>query len=219
MDFDKAVKLKLAAARQRKNALPPSMIKLADALEGLLKEKDFNSISAAEISRTARVNESLIYRYFKDKRGLLHFILHNYMIEFMEEMEGRIKAAKGALNKLQVLVRGHVAMYDANRVFAKILLLEVRNAPGYFESDTYELIKSYGRFMTAIINQGVESGEIRNDIPISRIRNIILGGIEHACMAPVIFGYGISEDAVDDLFKLLFDGITPAGEKTWENIF
>ncbi len=207
MDLDKAIKLNLAATNQGRNALPPSMIKLADALEGLLKEKDFNSISAAEISRTAQVNESLIYRYYKDKRGVLHFILHNYMIEFMEEIGRQIKEVKGALNKLEMVVRGHIAMYDANRVFAKILLLEVRNFPGYFESDTYELIKTYGRSMTAIINQGVESGEIRNDIPISRIRNMILGGIEHTCMAPVIFGYGISDDTVDDLFKLLFDGI------------
>ncbi len=209
MDLDKAIKLNLAAAKQGRTSLPPSMIKLADALEGLLKERDFNSISAAEISRTARVNESLIYRYYKDKRGVLHFILHNYMIEFMEEIGRQIKEVKGALNKLEMLVRGHIAMYDANRVFAKILLLEVRNSPGYFESDTYELIKTYGRSMTAIINQGVESGEIRNDIPISRIRNMILGGIEHACMAPVIFGYGISDDTVDDLFKLLFSGIVP----------
>jgi len=209
MDLDKAIKLNLAAAKQGRTTLPPSMIKLADALEGLLTEKDFNSISAAEISRTAQVNESLIYRYYKDKRGALHFILHNYMIEFMEEIGRQIKEVKGALNKLEMLVRGHIAMYDANRVFAKILLLEVRNSPGYFESDTYELIKTYGRSMTAIINQGVESGEIRNDIPISRIRNIILGGIEHTCMAPVIFGYGISDDTVDDLFKLLFGGIVP----------
>ena len=207
MDIDKAVKSNIAAVRQGRTSLPPSMLKLADALEDLLKEKDFNSISAAEISRTARVNESLLYRYFKDKRGVLHFILHNYMVEFMEEIGRQIRQARGALNKLKVLIRGHIAMYDTNRVFAKILLLEVRNFPGYFESDTYELIKAYGRFMTDIINQGVESGEIRSDIPISRIRNMILGGIEHACMAPVIFGYGISEDSVDDLFKLLFDGI------------
>lgn len=214
MDFDKAIKLNLAAAHQRRTALPPSMTKLADALEALLKEKDFNSISAAEISRTAQVNESLIYRYYKDKRGVLHFILHNYMIEFMGEIGRQIKAAKGALNKLEMLVRGHIAMYDANRVFAKILLLEVRNFPGYFESDTYELIKTYSRSMTAIINQGVESGEIRNDIPISRIRNMILGGIEHTCMAPVIFGYSISDDTVDDLFKLLFDGIVSPSRRS-----
>ena len=88
---DKTIKSNIAAARQGRSSLPPSMVKLADALETLLKEKDFNSISAAEISRTAQVNESLLYRYFKDKRGVLHFILHNYMVEFMEEIGQQIE--------------------------------------------------------------------------------------------------------------------------------
>ncbi len=210
MDINKAINQNNAL--KGRTSLPPSMIKLADALNELLKKKDFNSITAAEISRTAQVNESLIYRYFKDKRGALHFLLHNYMVDFMEDIGQQLKQGKGALNKLRIIIRGHITMYDTNRVFAKILLLEVRNFPGYFESDTYELIKSYGRFMTAIINEGVESGEIRNDIPLSRIRNLIMGGIEHASMAPVIFGYSISDESVDDLFKLLFQGIaSPKG--------
>ena len=59
-------------------------------------------------------------------------------------------------------------MYDNNRVFAKILLLEVRNFPGYFESSTYWLVKNYGKMVTQIVAQGVQSGEIRDDIPPSR---------------------------------------------------
>ena len=51
---------------------PPGKIKIAEALRILLKEKDFNSITTADISRTSGVNEALIYRYYKDKRGLLH---------------------------------------------------------------------------------------------------------------------------------------------------
>ena len=188
---------------------PPSKIKLAKALEELLEAKDFGSITTAEISRTAGVNESLIYRYFGDKRGVLHHVLEVYLVAFHNDIIREMKQVKGALNKLRVLIHGHIAMYDANRVFSKILLLEVRNFPGYFESNTYDLVKSYGRFLTAIINEGIEAGEIRRDIPISRIRNLILGGIEHLCLPPVIFGHPISVETVgDDLCELLFSGIT-----------
>ena len=51
---------------------PPGKIKIADALKTLLKEKDFNSITTAEIAATSGVNEALIYRYYKDKRGLVN---------------------------------------------------------------------------------------------------------------------------------------------------
>ena len=194
--------------RSGETSSPPGRIKLAGALKLLLEEKDFNSITTAEISRTAGVNESLIYRYFKDKRGLLHHVLHEYLVDFHQEINADLKRSRGALNKLRLLIHGHIRMYDTNRVFAKILLLEVRNFSGYFDSDTYELVKSYGRLITAIINEGVESGEIRDDIPLSRMRNLILGGVEHFCMAPVIFGHEISFEAMgDDLCELIFKGM------------
>jgi len=103
--------------KMNQTSSPPSRIKLADALKELLKEKDFNSITTAEIARTAGVNESLIYRYFKDKRGLLHHVLHDYLVDFHQEINTRLKQTRGALNKLRILIHGHIRMYDTNRVF------------------------------------------------------------------------------------------------------
>jgi DNA-binding transcriptional regulator YbjK len=50
----------------------PGYIKIVGALKLLLKEKEFNAITWAEIARTAGVNEALIYKYFHDKRNLLY---------------------------------------------------------------------------------------------------------------------------------------------------
>ena len=187
---------------------PPSKFKLAQALKTLLTEKSFSAVTTAEIARTAGVNESLIYRHFKDKRGILHHILRDYIVEFQGNINRQLATTRGALNKIRVMIQEHISMYETNRVFAKILLLEVRNFPGYFESDTYQLVKSHGLFLTAIINEGVETGEIRDDIPLSRMRNLILGGIEHFSMVPVVFGHPMDVQALtNDLCTLVFAGI------------
>ena len=69
-------------------------------------------------------------------------------------------------------------------------------------------MKNYGKMVTQIVAQGVQSGEIRDDISPSIIRDLILGGIEHFCMAAVIFGHEISvASAADDLCDLLFKGV------------
>ena len=187
---------------------PPAKQKLVDAMSRLLQDKPFNAITTAEISRTAGANEALIYRYFKDKRGLLHQVLHDYLLDFHAHMQNDLKEAPGAIERLKRLIRVHIRLYDSNRVFAKILLLEVRNFPGYFESETYRLVKIYGRIITDIVSQGIDGGEIRADLPPARIRDLILGGIEHVCMAPVIFGRDIDVDAAaDQLCDLIFRGI------------
>ncbi len=189
---------------------PPAKKKLSKALSRLLREKDFNSITTAEISKSAGANEALIYRYFKDKRGLLHHVLHDYLVLFIAEIQTDLKQTCGTINKLRHLIRAHIGMYDSNRVFAKILLLEVRNFPGYFESETYRLVKLYGQLLTDIILAGIDAGDIRDDIPSEKIRDLILGGIEHFCMAPVIFGHEIPVETVaDQLGDLILNGITP----------
>ena len=109
---------------------PPGKVKIAEALKILLREKDFNSITTADIARTAGVNEALIYRYFKDKRGLLHDVLAEYLEDYIEKIEFDRKGIKGAANKLRQLIWDTIYLYQQDRVFAKILLLEVLNFSG-----------------------------------------------------------------------------------------
>jgi len=195
--------------KPRKASSPAGRIKLVDAMRQLLRDKDFNSITTAEISRTAGVNEALIYRYFKDKRGLLHEVLAKYWDEFTRKTETDLKGIKGSLNKLRKLIWCHIDIYDRDRVIAKILLLEVRNFQGYFSSETYQVVKKYARLVLSIIREGIEDGEIRDDVPPERIRDLIFGGIEHFCMASVIFRRKMdAESLADELCELLLDGIT-----------
>ena len=58
---------------------PPGRLEIVASLKTLLAEKDFGAITTAEIAKTAGVTEALIYKYFKDKRDLLHQILSEYL--------------------------------------------------------------------------------------------------------------------------------------------
>jgi TetR/AcrR family fatty acid metabolism transcriptional regulator len=187
---------------------PPGKIKIAEALRVLLKEKDFNSITTADISRTSGVNEALIYRYYKDKRGLLHDVLAKYLEDYIEKMELNRKGIKGAVNNLRKLIWDMIYLHHKDRVFSKILLLEVRNFRGYWESETYQIVRQYSNSMLNLIKEGIDAGELRDDIPPSHIRQIILGAIEHLCLPGVIFGHDISPDKMtDDICDVIFEGI------------
>jgi len=187
---------------------PPGKIKIAEALRSLLKEKDFNSITTADISRTSGVNEALIYRYYKDKRGLLHTVLAEYLEDYIETMELNRKGIKGTVNKLRKLIWDMIYLHHKDRVFSKILLLEVRNFRGYWESETYQIVRQYSKSMLNLIKEGIDAGELRDDISPSHIRQVILGAIEHLCLPGVIFGHDISPDKMtDDLCDVIFEGI------------
>ena len=84
---------------------PPGRIKIAEALRSLLEQKEFNAITTAEIARSAGVTEALIYKYFKDKRDLLHQVLVEYLEQYHVRVREDLRGIQGALNKLRKLIQ------------------------------------------------------------------------------------------------------------------
>jgi AcrR family transcriptional regulator len=198
----------LPGGNARARPFPPGRIKIANAFISLLEQKEFGAITTAEIAKKAGVTEALIYKYFEDKRGLLHQVLKEYLEQYLVQFERDLKGIKGALNKIRKLIWGHISVYSSNRVFARILFLEVRNHLDYYRSDTYQLIRAYSKILLAIIEEGIRNGEIRDDIPPKLIRQVIFGSIEHVCLTGVIFKGEVSpDDLTEDLCKFIFRGI------------
>lgn len=173
-----------------------------------MEKKDFGSITTAEIARTAGVTEALIYKYFKDKRDLLYEVLREYLEHYDTRFEVDLKGIRGALNRLRKLIWSHINVYATDRVFAKILLVDVRSFSDYYTSRPYELVKKYSKIMLGIIEEGVADGEIREDISPLIMRQAILGALENVCLTGVVFDREISPDELtESLCDLLFNGI------------
>ena len=199
------------AKESKIKSLPPGRIKITQALKLLLEKKEFSAVTTAEIAKQAGVTEALIYKYFKDKRDLLHQVLREYLEQYQIQVENDLKGIKGALNRLRKLIWSHINVYATNRVFAKILLLEVRNYPDYYKSETYELVKIYSDTVLRIIEEGIRNKEIREDLEPKLIRLGIIGSIEQVCLSGVVFGREISpDDITENLCKFIFKGIERA---------
>ena len=130
---------------------PPGRIKIVEALRTLLEKKDFNAITTAEIARTAGVTEALIYKYFKDKRDLLYQVLAEHLEHYMVQTQLDLKGIKGALNKLRKIIWTHIHVYDTDRVFAKMLLIDVRSYSDYYMSEAYGRVREYTDIVLEII--------------------------------------------------------------------
>ncbi len=201
-----------SANGEKSRPFPPGRIRIADALRFLLEKKDFSAITTAEIAGTAGVTEALIYKYFKDKRDLLYQVLREYLESYDAQFITDVKGIKGALNKLRRLLWSHINVYATDRVFAKILLVQVRSFSDYYSSDPYRLVKKYSNVLLEIIKEGMESGEIRNDIDPGTIRQVILGALEHVCLTSIVFDRDISPDELsENLCELIFKGIEKGG--------
>lgn len=197
-----------SAKNEKTKHLPPGRIKITRALKSLLEKKEFGAITTAEIAKKAGVTDALIYKYFKDKRDLLHQVLSEYLEQYRTQITLDLKGIKGTFNKLRKLIWSHINVYATNRVFARILLIEVRNYPDYYRSETYGRVKEYSDTVLQIINEGIRNREIRDDLPPKLLRHSILGSIEQVCLSGIIFGKDInSDDLTEQLCEIIFKGI------------
>jgi TetR/AcrR family fatty acid metabolism transcriptional regulator len=188
--------------------LPPGYIKITQALRTLLKEKEFEAITWAEIAEVGGVNQGLISKYFKTKRNLLHQLLKQYYEQNLRDAERAVKGVEGAFNKLRSLIRFNLESFSKERVFARIVLLEVRNSPGYFQCDTYKLVKRSGDMISEILEEGIRNGEIRDDISSRHMRRVILGATEHLFLPGLLFDREIDPDELTEIIcKLVFPGL------------
>jgi len=186
---------------------PPGRIKIMNSFSLLMAQKDFHSITTAEIAKTAEVTEGLIYKYFKDKKDLLYQILNEHFFEFQAKIENRIANEKTCVEQLEVIIFSSLESYAANRIFSKILLLEVRNSLDFFESGAYEMVRKYTRTILKIIEKGIETGELKPETKPHILWKVILGAIEHACLGEIIFGREFDIDEVaTGIANIVFNG-------------
>lgn len=187
---------------------PPGRQKIISSLSDLMKTKDFHSITTAEIAETAGVTEGLIYKYFKDKKDLLYQVLSQQFYQFQNMVLKRIEGKNDCIAKLETIIYATLESYISNRVFAKILLLEVRSSPQYFDTGAYEMVRMYSRIILEIVDEGIERGELAPDTDASLFRKILIGAIEHACLAEVIFGKELDVAARSAaISRILFNGV------------
>jgi len=192
----------------KSTSAPPGKQKIAQAMRGLLEERAFETITIAEIAAEAGVTEGLLYKYFWDKRDLLHHVLREHYEMFIAGLERDLQGIDGALNKLRKIIWISIERYANHKVFARIIMLETRNSAKYFETEAYALVRRFIGMVDDVIREGIDAGEIRADLPTAFIRNAIFGAIEHSCLKRVIFNEAVAtNETARFIADLIFNGI------------
>ncbi len=188
---------------------PPGKRKIIKALRTLLEDREFNSVTTSDIAKTAGVTEGLIYKYFANKRDLLYQVLKEHIDQFLFKVEKDLEGSLSSLDKLKAIVHSSVYSYDKHRVFAKMLLIEVRNSPDYFSSDACNLIRLHVKNILGIIETGIKNCEIKETLNPIAIREVLLGAIEQGCISKIIFNRKIDVDKItDDICDIVFNGLS-----------
>lgn len=155
------------------------------AAKQVFAEKGFEATSIADIARAAGISDGLAYRYFQGKRDLLNEVLRAFYDRTMLDLEVIASRDAPFETRLHDIIHRHLFAFVADADLCRLFISEVRTASDYQGSPVHELNRRYTSILVRIIEAGVANGEVRGDIDIRLVRDVIFGAIEHRSWAAV----------------------------------
>lgn len=195
----------------------PNRIKydlILDSLQNLLQTKTIQSISVSEIAQTAGVGKGSIYYYFPSKDAILAALVKRNYEKPLETAKNLAKQSE--ISPFIRMAMIFLACRNSSMEFrTEAMVPETEDAPEtamLHQKYMQHIIREMKPVLTEIIQQGIESGEIKFDYPaaLAEIVLIVLSVKLDNRIAPDTTE-GI-EDTIRGLISLLEKGTeNPAG--------
>lgn len=170
--------------------------------------RGYDDASIAEIATEAEIAEGTIYKFFKSKRHLVMRVIEIWYESMLAEFQRNLIGISGAKNKIRFIVWRHLTFLKEDLDVARLCQNELRGSRDYYQSELYQLNRRYTHVLLEACREGISNGELRTDTPITLVRDLIFGGMDHHTAAMLVGHGNIDVDQSADLIvTFVFAGI------------
>ena len=146
----------------------------------LFLEKGYKAASMRDLAERVGVEAASLYNHIKSKTELLHDICFNVANIFWEHMNTVESSDKNPLQKMEMVLRFHINQMLENFDEVYVSDREWRYLADPYLSNFQNQRRNYRKRFAAIIQQGVESGDINKIDPSTAVLIVLhaVSGIE-----------------------------------------
>lgn len=149
------------------------------AARDVFREKGYEDAPMSDIAERANVVEGSIYRYFENKRDLLVKVIEDWYEAMLADYDQQLSGIRGTRNRLRFMIWRHLKTIHEEPALCDLMFQFLRTGRDYSHTTVYELNKQYTRRTLDIIKEGIAAGELRGDVALRLVRDMIYGCIEH----------------------------------------
>ncbi|HMM75291.1 MAG TPA: TetR family transcriptional regulator [Gammaproteobacteria bacterium] len=139
----------------------------------------YERATMADIAAAAGIAEPTIYKMFASKRELLYTVMAEWYASFTADLLAHLEQLDDPVQKLRYLIWHHLSIIEADPALCRVFFREVRVLDDYRGSPVFELNREYTAYMTRVIEEGIERGVFRAELPVTLVRDAVFGGLEH----------------------------------------
>ena len=174
----------------------------------VFRERGYEDAPLSEIAERANVVEGSIYRYFENKRDLLVKVIEDWYEAMLADYEQQLSGIQGTRNRLRFMIWRHLKTIHEEPALCNLMFQFLRTGPDYSHTGAYQLNRQYTRQTLDIVNEGIAAGELRDDVSLRLVRDMIYGCIEHRTWAYLRGEGDFDPDATADaIVDLILSGL------------
>ena len=179
-------------------------MRIIDAATRLFAEQGYQQTTISEIAKLVGLAEGSIYDHFRGKEDLLLTIPDVWVTTAIDEREVQLLGIEGAFNKLRKFLWWYIHYIQSEPMTAKVVFLFLKTNPNFMESEVYPNVRTFYSCLIRIFEEGIESGEMAEDLDPFVARSIVLGTIEHMVIRWLLKGMTYSLfDSLEQTYRFL----------------
>ncbi|MDR3553270.1 MAG: TetR/AcrR family transcriptional regulator [Syntrophobacteraceae bacterium] len=160
-------------------------------------EKGFEKATTSEMAQRLGVSEATIFTYFGSKRELCMEVIKGWYEGMNKDLEQEVPLITGIRAQLHFVIRKHLKyLLEEGTGLCSLVLSEGRNIDEEFMSLIADLKRQYTAPFMHALAVARDSGQIRSDIPLRLMRDMVYGSMEHILWGRIVTNHAVDIDLV-----------------------
>jgi TetR/AcrR family transcriptional regulator, transcriptional repressor for nem operon len=180
----------------KKKSLPPRIAPptaaataILDVAEQLAQTRGYNGFSYADIASQLGVTKASLHYHFRSKAELGRALIERYETVFEAALEAIDQQAEEPYKKLQRYVGLYSSVLSNDRMcLCGMLAAEYATLPAPMQERLKSFFNANERWLTAVLEDGLQSGEFRFRVPAGERAWALLGALEGVMLVARSYG-------------------------------
>ena len=166
---------------------------ILSAARQVFSDNGYETSTTLDIARQLGISEATVFSYFTSKRDLCMQVIKGWYDEISLVLEQEVPLVAGTRARLHFVVHKHlVTLMQDGTGMCKLVLSEGRSADAEFAELIAELKRRYTAPLMKVLAGAQRAGEIRQDMPLALLRDMVYGSMEH-----VLWDYMVNRNKPD----------------------
>jgi AcrR family transcriptional regulator len=182
---------------------------IIDAAGNVIVKYGSEHLTIRKIAKEVGIAEGTIYKHFRSKREILSLLADNIGVLLTSDIERKCAPSHSPLETLGNSIRSQLSAIAQRKGMAFQVIAEIVSlGDKQLNKKIHDSMDKYTSLIRDLLSEGVEKGEIREDIDLDAVASLIFSMVEGLSCLWIVSDYSFNlEQRGDPLCKVLCETI------------